>query len=360
MQHLISDRISAPQERRKYRRAVRPAQPDTLQQEEGASGRRRPTDFHRTAPNPKGGIPVPDRKKEPQAAPEGYVIIPAHILRHKDLSYAERIIFGRVLALMQNEAGCCWANNEYIAQTSGCRIRTVERAIPHLAELGLLSIEGGGGRGRRIYPSHSAELAELLRNYGGVLPRQNGDASPPKRRSSSRGVRDTSTTGGNTATNARIADGVLEYHHELRLKISPNAKPTTGRPKAQVLAMIGALIADGHDEEYLRAVCRGHLSHPWWLEQKKYHPKHAFADPIRAEEFAELGSENVGREGDDDDWFDDEDGFEDHQGAWEGLEAEGDEEEEPDDWSPFDADGMCKVCEGGGEGECDVCSEDAA
>ncbi len=254
-------------------------------------------------------------------AEEGFAIIPRFVLLHPDLTYAEKILYGRLLPLMQNERGYCWADNGQIAEASGVKHRTVERGVPKLAELGLVRITGAQNQSRRIYPGPAYEDAALPLKRRSPVP-QNGAAAPAERRSNSREEENNEEMGNTAAEKARVAERVLEYHEGLRaLAIGGRFRPIGAKARVKVLQMLGAILSDDTwTEARLRAVVRGHLREgSWWREQRHTHPRYAFRDVVNAERMEEEGEEAGGSEEAGGEWpsVSEEEG--EFEGEWEGL-----------------------------------------
>ncbi len=255
----------------------------------------------------------------PQAEEEGFAIIPRYVLQHPDLTYADKIIYGRLLSLMQNKRGYCWADNEFISNSSGVKHRTVERVIPKLASLGLVRLTGGQNQARRIYPPDS-KGGTLPQRRRSTLP-QNGGAAPAKRRSSSRSSSRTDTHVNSSAEKAQTAERVLAYHEERRKVIQPGARAIGATARVECINLIGALLTDdAWTEERLMRVVDGHLADgSFWREEGHTHPRYAFRDEVNAERMeamcAPLGLEPEDSE---DDWPSVEE--QEEPETWEGLE----------------------------------------
>ena len=69
-----------------------------------------------------------------------YAIIPAKIRYDKNLKPAEKILYGELAALSNNN-GYCHAQNRYFANLYNVSNETVSRRIPHLQSLGYIYAE---------------------------------------------------------------------------------------------------------------------------------------------------------------------------------------------------------------------------
>lgn len=273
------------------------------------------------------------------AAKENFVIIPDHVLSNDNLTYAQKIVYGRLMALWSNAKGHCWASNSYIAETSYVTEGTVAEAVPRLASLGLIVIENSGSKYRMIWPPQistppkttAVESTYSPENHGssdGVLS-ENPTVTLGKPDASSRESRRKENTYVNMpAEKAKVAERVLAYHEERR-KAMTGAREITKKAKIECLNFIGALLTDdAWTEERLMRVVDGHLADgSFWREEGHTHPRYAFRDEVNAERMeamcAPLGLEP-----------------EDSEDDWPSVE----EQEEPETWEGL------KQPTGGGDG----------
>lgn len=68
-----------------------------------------------------------------------YVHIQGHILRRKDLTANQKMVYGLIFGL-SNKTGFCWASNEAMAEILGCATRTAAESVSVLAELRLIRL----------------------------------------------------------------------------------------------------------------------------------------------------------------------------------------------------------------------------
>ena len=68
-----------------------------------------------------------------------FAVIPAPVLYSKQLNDAEKIIFGHISNLC-NEAGYCYATNQYLAELSGKSMAAIKRAVKQLTDLNFIII----------------------------------------------------------------------------------------------------------------------------------------------------------------------------------------------------------------------------
>lgn len=89
--------------------------------------------------------------------PSYYVILPANVRYDKRLSANERLLFGEIAAL-SNEDGYCTAKNSYFARVYDTATTTISRWINHLVKYGYLKSEiiykenSNAIQGRKLYP----------------------------------------------------------------------------------------------------------------------------------------------------------------------------------------------------------------
>lgn len=86
--------------------------------------------------------------------PSYYAVIPADIRYDKNLTDKEKLLYGEITAL-SNQEGYCWASNEYFANLYGSSIRTIKGAITKLEENGYLKREF-------VYKKNSKEVEKRL------------------------------------------------------------------------------------------------------------------------------------------------------------------------------------------------------
>lgn len=72
--------------------------------------------------------------------PNYYAIIPANVRYDNELKANEKLLYGEICALA-NENGCCWATNDYFAQLYDASKETVSRWIKHLADKQYIKIK---------------------------------------------------------------------------------------------------------------------------------------------------------------------------------------------------------------------------
>jgi hypothetical protein len=86
--------------------------------------------------------------------PNYYAIIPADVRYDKNLTDKEKLLYGEITAL-SNQEGYCWASNEYFANLYGSSTRTIRSSITKLEENGYL-------RRQLIYKKDSKEVEKRL------------------------------------------------------------------------------------------------------------------------------------------------------------------------------------------------------
>jgi len=74
---------------------------------------------------------------------KAWCIIPPSVYYDRDLSDSEKTLYGRLLGLI-NETGYCWAGDEFLAKDRGVDVRTVQRHLRGLKEVGYVEIEKSG------------------------------------------------------------------------------------------------------------------------------------------------------------------------------------------------------------------------
>ena len=72
--------------------------------------------------------------------PNYYAIIPANVRYDNELKPNEKLLYGEICALT-NEDGCCWATNDYFAKLYDASKETISRWIKHLAEKQYIKIK---------------------------------------------------------------------------------------------------------------------------------------------------------------------------------------------------------------------------
>ena len=86
--------------------------------------------------------------------PNYYAIIPADVRYDKNLTDKEKLLYGEITAL-SNQEGYCWASNEYFANLYGSSTRTIRSSITKLEENGYL-------KRQLIYKKDSKEVEKRL------------------------------------------------------------------------------------------------------------------------------------------------------------------------------------------------------
>ena len=102
---------------------------------------------------------------------DGGVYVPGKVLHHPDLTKTQAILYGRILAL-SNQEGYCWASNKWLADDLQCTPRTTRRHLNVLEENKFLRREVERDEdtsevvSRRLYPLFNAEHATKQRESG--------------------------------------------------------------------------------------------------------------------------------------------------------------------------------------------------
>lgn len=66
-----------------------------------------------------------------------FVVIPDSVLKREDLLPHDKLVFGEIMALSRR-MGFCFATNEHIAESLGVNIRTIQRSVKALVDVGLV------------------------------------------------------------------------------------------------------------------------------------------------------------------------------------------------------------------------------
>lgn len=70
-----------------------------------------------------------------------FLIVPKFIIKYDGLNYTEKMIYSLLLSLSNKKNGFSFATNETIANYFNLSIQTVQNAITHLKDIGLISIK---------------------------------------------------------------------------------------------------------------------------------------------------------------------------------------------------------------------------
>lgn len=79
-----------------------------------------------------------------------YVVMPVELLQNKDLTPAEKILYCYLTVFKKQ---CCFQSNDAISEATGIEVRSIQRGLKKLAELGYIFIEfvNNNSALRRIY-----------------------------------------------------------------------------------------------------------------------------------------------------------------------------------------------------------------
>ena len=99
-----------------------------------------------------------------------WAIIPGEVMRCEKLSDCEKLLYAEVSTLAQ-EAGYCFAGNDYLAEQMNKSERTIARGLSKLHELGFIRIEAVHGQRNTIMQR---------RIYAGINPALPPDSSSAK------------------------------------------------------------------------------------------------------------------------------------------------------------------------------------
>lgn len=84
------------------------------------------------------------------------IIAPGEILRIRNITHSDIVVYAVVYGLMQLE-GYCWAKNGYLTTRLNISERTLQRHLKKLQGLSLIKVENVSG-GRKIYPVNNGHL----------------------------------------------------------------------------------------------------------------------------------------------------------------------------------------------------------
>ena len=82
-----------------------------------------------------------------------FVIIETQVIADKNLTEAEKILYGFISALSSNRKGECYATNSYLAKFMSCDIRTIQRGLITLRKNGYITTTLKNGNKRIITPT---------------------------------------------------------------------------------------------------------------------------------------------------------------------------------------------------------------
>ena len=106
--------------------------------------------------NSQYGQNQPLTEEQNQVHHSFYAVIPAPVMRCKDLEPNAKLFYGDITALC-NQQGYCWATNKYFCDLYDVDDRTIRRWVESLQQNGFIRVEinrGGFGTSRKIYISN--------------------------------------------------------------------------------------------------------------------------------------------------------------------------------------------------------------
>lgn len=102
--------------------------------------------------------------------PSYYAIIPASV-RYASITANAKLLYGEITSLC-NQEGYCWASNSYFADLYQKDNKSVSRWIEELRQLGVIHIQNGKSRHRKIYLDKN-DLVAATKTKMSKSPRQN-------------------------------------------------------------------------------------------------------------------------------------------------------------------------------------------
>jgi len=163
------------------------------------------------------------------------VFIPDALLACRDLSLGAKLLWA-VLARMAGDNGCCWPNQQTLAQACGCSAREIKRRVKELTDYGLLRVSRGVQRRSNTYEFLWHELFEngdILSHLRGPNGPLTGDQTVPSMgtKRSPEGSPQVTETQGN---NPKNRPPKREMKREMKREIEKQASvlPHSGQPLA--------------------------------------------------------------------------------------------------------------------------------
>ncbi|WP_299726766.1 helix-turn-helix domain-containing protein [uncultured Endozoicomonas sp.] len=99
-----------------------------------------------------------------ESTPGYYGVIPAPVLRCKNLNGDDKCLYADISALTSKE-GYCYAGNAYFAELYNCHERTIQRRINALESEGFITVElikSSGGTDRRIWLAAAVAIQQQV------------------------------------------------------------------------------------------------------------------------------------------------------------------------------------------------------
>lgn len=111
--------------------------------------------------------------------PNFYAVIPANVRYDKRLKPIERLLYGEITALC-NQEGYCFAKNVYFAKLYDCAIETISRYLTNIANCGYIKIVIENGYIRKIYLT-DASVGGIDQTVKGGCPNNQGGLTEQSR-----------------------------------------------------------------------------------------------------------------------------------------------------------------------------------
>ncbi|MCM1533716.1 MAG: helix-turn-helix domain-containing protein [Corallococcus sp.] len=123
------------------------------------------------------------------------IVITGNVAWQDNLSWDVKILYGVIRGLTRNDFYCCYASNDYLAETMGKKARTIRSFLNELEDLGFIQrdyayIDCDDGKIRRkraivpsdLYSRFEEKRAEMREAYEAskIIPAKGGKKLPPE------------------------------------------------------------------------------------------------------------------------------------------------------------------------------------
>ena len=142
-----------------------------------------------------------------------WVLVPENVLKDPDLTFREKIMFSKILALDNGEEHC-YANNHYFSELMSVGKTTVSRIINSLKFKGYIEIENSQSKHRRIKICSNQPSTNGQSNFEHMYKHNNNNKNNNKK----------------TLTKD-IFDRILEFQDSMRLSFEKNNMPDEEQKK---------------------------------------------------------------------------------------------------------------------------------